>query len=165
MERSEDKGKGVRFAGDDVRVFPAQRLGGGSYSSVLCGVVRATKEPVAIKATDKKSIQRSRSTASGDPWKEASLLSTLPSHPSVVGYYGYWEDDVVMYLVMEKCSGGTLADYIKRVGGQPHQSHDTVTRRLMAELLVGLQHLEGHGIVHQDLKPSNLLLTDDIHLK
>eukprot|EP00662_Eupelagonemidae_sp_cell21_P005193 gene5193-13501_t len=60
-------------------------------------------------------------------------------------------------IVMENMAGGSVARFVKHIGALPRG----VAARYTAAALSGLGHLHGHGIVHADIKPSNLLLTPE----
>jgi predicted Ser/Thr protein kinase len=63
-------------------------------------------------------------------------------------------------LVMDFVSGGTLDDAIRA-----RRLNDTQKAKIVIELLRALNYLDELGIAHCDLKPSNVLLTDDLHVK
>ena len=58
---------------------------------------------------------------------------------------------------MEYCAGGDLHDYIKR---QEESIPEDVVRRLFTQACLGVDHLHRNEIVHWDLKPLNLFLTE-----
>ena len=66
---------------------------------------------------------------------------------------------------MEYCSGGTLSEYIRQVtkGALPEK----IVSLFMYEITKGLKHLSDQNLIHRDLKPQNILLTnlDDPHIK
>ena len=68
----------------------------------------------------------------------------------------YGEDEGITYIVMPYYSGGTLQDRVDNGG----LGLDEVGR-FMQELTDALQYAHDQGIVHQDIKPSNILLDKD----
>jgi len=66
-----------------------------------------------------------------------------------------------LFLVMEYLNGGDCAALIKALGGLPEEW----SKRYLAEVILGLEHLHSRGIVHRDLKPDNLLIDGNGHLK
>lgn len=77
-------------------------------------------------------------------------------HKSILELYTYFEDADHVYLVMELCAGGELYRYLQQRGSPLSEPE---ARRIMVQLIGGLQYLHSHGIIHRDLKLSNLLLT------
>ncbi len=63
-----------------------------------------------------------------------------------------------MYLVMEFCGAGDLSQHIKANG--PLKPDDA--QHLLRQLCAGLQFMRSHNMIHRDLKPQNLLLSNDL---
>ncbi len=84
--------------------------------------------------------------------REAKALAKL-SHPNIVSVIDYGEQEGVPYLIMEYLPGGTLKGRI----GQPMPWKDAV--RLLLPIARGLAYAHLCGIVHRDVKPSNILIT------
>ena len=78
-------------------------------------------------------------------------------HPSILELYNYFEDNDYVYLVMELCKNGELFQYVKQ---RSRPLSESETRSVMMQLVRGLQYLHSNGIIHRDLKLSNLLLTE-----
>jgi eukaryotic-like serine/threonine-protein kinase len=88
--------------------------------------------------------------------REAELLAQLPAHPNIVMVRDalVWENK--LYLVMDYIEGGTLGDVVKR-GATP--SNQAVV--WLDQILSGLEAIHARGIIHRDLKASNILLGRD----
>jgi len=85
--------------------------------------------------------------------REARLLARL-RHPNVVVLYEVITDDEAPVLVLEYAEGGSLAHALRELGRMPRS--DAVAIVLAA--LEGLAYLHAQGVLHGDLKPSNILL-------
>ncbi|HYQ14956.1 MAG TPA: serine/threonine-protein kinase [Polyangiaceae bacterium] len=94
---------------------------------------------------------------------EAEVLAKL-SHPNIVHYFGMFEQDHELCIVMELVQGESLAELLLRVNTQGRP-----TPRLpfgqawhyLAQLLGALESLHALGIVHRDVKSANVLIRSD----
>jgi serine/threonine protein kinase len=84
--------------------------------------------------------------------REARAAASL-NHPNVVTVYDVAEYDGRPFLVMERLTGGTLADVLRR--GAPPRAD---ALRWLREAASALDVAHARGIVHRDIKPGNLLL-------
>lgn len=87
--------------------------------------------------------------------REAKSLARL-SHPNIVTVYDYGEHDGVPYLVLEYCPGGDLR---QRLHGKPMDWREAI--RLTLPVAHALQAAHQAGVIHRDVKPSNIMFTKD----
>jgi tRNA A-37 threonylcarbamoyl transferase component Bud32 len=92
--------------------------------------------------------------------KEASILATL-AHPSLARLYSSFPAYKTEFLAMEFCEGPTLAHAITVRGSLA----EPVVRRIVGQLADALRYVHSHGLVHRDVKPSNVVLTRSGHTK
>ena len=85
--------------------------------------------------------------------READLHARSYS-PNIVEYYGGFESDSEIVLVMELCSGGDLLDKLREHG--PFGEHHA--QKMGAQVGAALKHLHGLRIGHCDVKLDNLFL-------
>src|SRR3989441_715248 len=90
--------------------------------------------------------------------QEARSVAKL-AHPNIVQIHDFGEQDNITYIVMEYVEGGTLKDRLKQRALTVPEAVDFVIQA--AE---GLGCAHGHGIIHRDVKPANMLLRLDGHL-
>lgn len=88
--------------------------------------------------------------------REARLAAAL-NHPHVVAVFDLVEDEGDHWLVMEYVAGSTLAQMSRDEGGLPPQR----AAELVAQAADALAAAHGAGIVHRDVKPSNILVAAD----
>jgi len=92
--------------------------------------------------------------------KEARSLAQL-KHANIVAVYDVGEVDNLPYIVMEHLAGGSVKARIERTG--PLKAGEAA--RIAIEVANGLQFAHSKGIIHADLKPSNILFDTDDHAK
>nr|XP_031362960.1 inactive serine/threonine-protein kinase PLK5 [Lonchura striata domestica] len=110
-----------------------------------------------------KVIPRARLAAAGTGHRverERELQSRL-RHRHIVRLHGHFADGGHLYLLLELCSRGSLADTVRARG----RLTEPEVRYYLRQLLSGLRYLHGHGLVHRDLKLSNFLLTERMRVK
>lgn len=121
------------------------------------GVVYLAEEPrlgrqVALKILPGGVPGEARSP---DPWlAEARAVSRL-RHPNVVRLYQVIETDEWRVLVLEYLPGGTLRDRLSA----PLAPRDSAA--ILERLAVAIGHIHQSGLLHLDMKPSNILVDDD----
>ncbi|CAI5986776.1 unnamed protein product [Closterium sp. NIES-64] len=141
---------GGRPVGDDYVL--EKQIGSGSFSVVWRGRRRSTGDAVAIKEipTEKLSAKLHESLES-----EIAILKRA-RHPNIVHLLDIVKTSSRMFLVLEYCAGGDLSHHIRRGGAVK----EAAARHFMRQLGAGLQVLRANNLIHRDLKPQNLLLSE-----
>lgn len=133
-------------------------LGRGSWGVVLAGQHRQLGRPVAIKqlprAHSSNQDVRTRFLA------EARVLASL-THPHVIPIYDYVEREGLCLLVMEQLTGGTLWERFTAGRELTPQASCAVLLATCA----ALQHAHQHNVLHRDVKPENVMFSQDGMLK
>lgn len=132
-------------------------IGHGAFAMVYKG--RKRKNPsqaVAVKVVTKKGIQK----ASEILVKEIKILRELTAlhHTNLVAMHDCMDSNSYVYVVMEYCNGGDLADYLQ---ANRLLSEGTI-RLFLRQLAEAMRAIHAKGIVHRDLKPQNILLTHSV---
>lgn len=91
---------------------------------------------------------------------EAQATASI-SHPNIVNVYDAGEDQGWHYIIMELCEGTTLRRYIRRYGRLSVRETVDVSRKIA----MGIQAAHQKGIVHRDIKPQNILVSESGEVK
>jgi serum/glucocorticoid-regulated kinase 2 len=91
---------------------------------------------------------------------ERKVLSVV-NHPFIMRLHYAFQSTDKLYLVLDYCPGGELFFHLSRFRRFPER----VARFYAAELLLALGHLHKRGIIYRDLKPENVLLDAEGHVK
>lgn len=126
-----------------------EEIGRGGWGVVLEASHRSLERRVAVKSLPRAfgadPDVRARFLA------EARVVAAL-DHPHIVPLYDFVEHEGLCLLVMELMPGGTLWDRFSGGDLSPEQAC-----AVTLAVLTGLDHAHGHGILHRDVKPENVL--------
>ena len=134
-------------------------LGKGTMGKVYKARHRMMGRVVALKILDSRYVSsRTRSLARFQ--REMQLVGRL-DHPNVVRAFDADRVADCYFIAMEYVAGYTLEDLLKSRGALPPA--DVVY--YASQVAEGLAHAHGRGVIHRDVKPSNLLLTEARKIK
>lgn len=135
-----------------------REIGRGAQGVVYLGRQRSVDRPVAVKILPREIVfddtQVSRFRL------EAEAAARL-NHPNIVAVHGFDEVGGHRFMIEEYVPGGTLHDEIERraEGGATDVAHCQWAAGVCAQLARALQHAHDAGVIHRDVKPTNVLLT------
>ena len=132
-------------------------LGRGGMAEVHAGTDRRLNRPVAVKRLLPTMAARADIRRRFEA--EARAAASL-SHPNAVAVFDTGEHEGVPFIVMERLPGETLADRIATGPLDPAEM-----RRMAIEVLGALGAAHAAGLVHRDVKPSNVLIAADGRVK
>lgn len=129
------------------------------------GVVYKARDPlidrvVAIKTINLSLAQEEKEEYEGRFYQEARAAGRL-SHPNIVTIYDVGKSGDVAYIAMEFLEGRELRDILNEGQRMPVELVLDVT----AQVAMGLAYAHEHDIVHRDVKPSNIMVLRDGHVK
>jgi len=95
-------------------------------------------------------------------FEEGRSLAQI-SHPSVVSVLNFFRENETVYMVMNYLEGAALQDFIvtARDLKQDKVFRESTIRSLFDEILRGLRIVHQHKMLHLDIKPANIFITDD----
>jgi eukaryotic-like serine/threonine-protein kinase len=128
-------------------------LGEGSFGAVFRGEDVRLGRKVAIKVPRAKG--ENNAAAWGQLLEEARAASAL-NHPNICATYDIGEEAGVNYIALEYVEGQTLSD---RIRSGPLST--VLALSYASQIAKGLEHAHARGVIHRDLKASNVMITPD----
>ena len=130
------------------RYRPLRPLGSGGSGSVWLARDEQNGLDVALKIVPREGKAASRAE------REAEAAARL-RHPACQRAYGFGRDSQHVYIAYEYVPGRTFREALRS-----GELDDSAAIEACAQILEGLAHAHGRGIVHRDVKPSNVLLAE-----
>ncbi len=127
-----------------------RHIGSGAMGSVFRARHARLPRSYAIKLLHPRLLSDSKLVKRFE--REAELAARL-SHPNVIGVVDIGDVDGVTFIVMDLAVGPTLTELL---ADSPFDSLRAC--RLIRQLCDGLAHAHGHGLIHRDLKPDNVIV-------
>src|SRR5580704_11283855 len=131
-----------------------QSLGKGGMGEVFLAYDRATQQSVALKIVR----EESRMPGDDEALRQELLHARSVGHPNVCRVHDLAPSSYGPILVMEHITGQTLHTHIRRKKAQGGYTADEF-RRIAHEISQGVAAIHAQGLVHGDLKPGNVMVT------
>ena len=138
----------------DNRYEILEKIGSGGMATVFKAKDKVLNRFVAIKVlrdeftTDSEFIKRFKS--------EAQAAASL-NHANIVSIYDVKNEDTLYYIVMELIQGKTLKEIINEEGALPCKWSIDIAMQICS----ALEMAHKHDIIHRDIKPHNIIITED----
>lgn len=154
MEDSTDADRSLTYLSSSatnvtMRWQQGQYVGGGTFGSVYAAFNIDTGSMMAVKEIRLQDPQLIP-TVAGQIRDEQAVLEVL-DHPNIVSYYGIEVHRDKVYIFMEYCSGGSLANLLEH----GRIEDESVIQVYALQMLEGLAYLHQTGIAHRDIKPES----------
>ena len=120
---------------------------------------RGAGDPVPVVAQEKLPLYR---LGLKSFFEEGRALAQI-SHPAVVSVLNFFRENETVYMVMNYLEGDTLQDFVITAREQKAQKifRESTIRSLFDEVLRGLRIVHQHKMLHLDIKPANIFITND----
>jgi len=134
-------------------------IGQGAFGKVNIGLNILAGRVVAIKSFNKKELNEN-----GENMKkilyETDLMKKL-NHPNITKILEVFEDDDYILISMEYINGGNLFSFVKK----RRKLSEKTAKYLFKQIILGIQHIHSHKIVHRDIKLENILIDLNNNIK
>ena len=127
-----------------------ETLGEDSFSKVKLAYHFPTKEKVAIKIINKEKIDINKIS------NEIKILKRI-KHINIIQIYEVIETNEYLYIIMEYCENKDLYSLIK----SKHNLSEIEACKYFQQIINGVENIHLSNITHRNLKPENILLTDN----
>jgi protein kinase A len=141
---------------DDFNI--SRTLGTGSFGRVHLIQSKVNGRYYAMKVLKKTEVIRLKQVEHTN--NEKHILESV-AHPFLVNMWGTFQDCHNLYMVMDYVPGGELFSVLRRSQRFP----DHVAKFYAAEVILAIEYLHRKDMIYRDLKPENLLLDAQGHIK
>lgn len=132
-------------SGHFANVYKAQSLKDGQYYAI-----KKTSERYTSESDRQRKLQEVRN------------LLRIPKHNNIIRYYDYWEEDDYLYIQTELCQT-SLNQFVESC--PDNKLPENLVWDYLVDLLLAIKHLHDNDLLHLDIKPDNLLISDNGVLK
>ena len=139
------------------------KIGQGSFSNVFKARCKSDGNTYAIKIL-KRPI--SSDSQRHKLIRELKYVKEL-NNPHVLSYIFCWEQDQIVHYQMEWCAGGSLSSFITQWQKENPNVYfeESLLWRFLTDMILGLDHIHSHDLIHNDIKPGNIFIDNDKNLK
>ncbi|KAF4662179.1 hypothetical protein FOL47_006380 [Perkinsus chesapeaki] len=135
-------------------------VGTGTFGRVRVVKIKnsADRTPFALKILKKSEVIRLKQIE--HVRAERQILEKL-SHPFIVNLFATFQDEKRLFMLMEYVNGGELFSHLRKEGRLPNDD----AKFYAAEIVLAFEYMHSLDVVYRDLKPENLLIDFEGHIK
>ena len=130
-----------------------KRVGSGGMADIYMAKDHKLNRNVAVKVLKSEYVEDEKFLKKFET--EAQAVARL-SHPNIVNIYDVGMEDGINYIVMELAEGITLKEYIRKKGYLSPKE----TVEISTQIASAISHAHKNHIIHRDIKPQNILVSD-----
>ena len=130
-----------------------KRVGSGGMADVYMAKDHKLNRNVAVKVLKSEYVEDEKFLKKFET--EAQAVARL-SHPNIVNIYDVGMEDGINYIVMELAEGITLKEYIRKKGYLSPKEMVEISTQIAS----AISHAHKNHIIHRDIKPQNILVSD-----
>lgn len=93
---------------------------------------------------------------------EARTMAKFSNNPNIVDVFDFFEENNTAYIIMEFIDGILLKDYMKQNNGKLDV---TTSLEIINKVISGVEDIHKHGVIHRDISPDNIFLTEGSNVK
>ncbi|XP_055004754.1 myotonin-protein kinase isoform X2 [Boleophthalmus pectinirostris] len=149
--------KRTRIKREDFHILKV--IGRGTFSEVAVARMRSTQQVYALKIMNKWDMLQRGETACYQEEREVLLRG---DRRWITELHYAFQDDNYLYLVMDYYVGGDLLTLLSKFGDRLPED---MAQFYLAEMVLAIDSVHRLGYVHRDIKPDNILLTADGHIR
>ncbi|XP_028838792.1 myotonin-protein kinase isoform X2 [Denticeps clupeoides] len=149
--------KRTRIQRDDFDILKV--IGRGTFSEVAVARMRSTQQVYALKIMNKWDMLKRGETACYQEEREVLLKG---DRRWITELHYAFQDDNYLYLVMDYYVGGDLLTLLSKFGDRLPED---MAQFYLAEMVMAIDSVHRLGYVHRDIKPDNILLTAEGHIR
>jgi serine/threonine-protein kinase len=131
-------------------------LGRGGMGVVYRGQDPVIKREVALKVLRRRDLDPNDAESVLERFKREAQAAGSLHHPNIVAIYEYGEDGDAVFIAMECVPGRSLRDHLV-AGYRPELK---AFPEILDQLLEGLEYSHSRGVIHRDIKPGNVLISE-----
>jgi len=133
-------------------------IGRGAFSRVILVRKKDTGRLYAMKIMRKDKLAREQKVK---PIINERKIMEKISHPFIIKLYWSFQSKTELFFVMDLCTGGEMFFHL----GKVQKFTEERAKFYFAELLLGFEYLHSKDVVYRDIKPENILIDVDGHVK
>ena len=123
----------------------------GKFGKVRVGLHKLSNKLVVLKLFEK---QKLFSEISKEKVRQEAIIHKRFRHPNIVKLYETFESEKHAVLAMELWTGGNLYSYVRK----RKRLNEEHAKYIFKQIIEGVSHMHQRGVVHRDIKQSNILL-------